>query len=169
VIGFRNAVRLGRRLGCGATLIVFSSLGHVAAAATAAPAAAAPAPLYRAGDLVVSSVRSSPTPPIASVGAVYFSITNNGRKADRLMAVSSPIAGKAEIHESRLVQGTVEMRPVAWVDCPPGATVKIEPGGLHVMLLGLTHPLAAGMQFPLLLRFRDAGSLTVQAVVDARQ
>jgi copper(I)-binding protein len=37
------------------------------------------------------------------------------------------------------------------------------------MLLGLTHPLAAGMQFPLLLRFRDAGSLTVQVVVDVRQ
>jgi copper(I)-binding protein len=152
-------VRLGKGFGYGAALIL--SLSLVAAHARASE--------YRTGDLVVSDVRSSPTPPVASVGAVYFSITNTGRKADRLMAISSPIAGNAEIHESRLVKGIVEMRPVASVECPPGATVKIEPGGLHVMLLGLTHPLAAGMQFPLLLRFRDAGSLTVQVVVDARQ
>ena len=157
--GFPNAARLRKGLGYGAALMFSLALASVSA----------PAADYRAGDLVVSEVRSSPTPPVASVGAVYFSITNAGRKADRLMAISSPIAGKAEIHESRVVQGTVEMRPVAWVECPPGATVKIEPGGLHVMLLGLTHPLAAGMQFPLLLQFRDAGSLTVQAVVDARQ
>jgi periplasmic copper chaperone A len=156
-------------LGYGAALILLSSLVNDPAPATAAPAMAAPSADYRTGDLVVSDVRSSPTPPVASVGAVYFSIANAGLKADRLMAISSPIAGKAEIHESRLVNGSIEMRPVAWVECPPGATVKIEPGGLHVMLLGLTRPLAAGMQFPLMLRFRDAGSLTVQVVVDARQ
>jgi copper(I)-binding protein len=152
-------VRLGKGWGYGAALILSLSFVHVSA--TAAD--------YRTGDLVVSDVRSSPTPPVASVGAVYFSITNAGRKADRLMAISTPIAGTAEIHESRVVKGIVEMRPVASVECPPGATVKIEPGGLHVMLMGLTHPLAAGTQFPLLLRFRDAGSLTVQVVVDARQ
>jgi copper(I)-binding protein len=47
--------------------------------------------------------------------------------------------------------------------------VRIEPGGIHVMLLGLTHPLGAGTTFPLSLRFRDAGSLTVQVAVEARQ
>jgi copper(I)-binding protein len=57
------------------------------------------------------------------------------------------------------------MRPVESIECPPGVTVKIEPGGLHVMLLGLTHPLVAGTKFPLTLRFRDAGSMTVQVVV----
>jgi periplasmic copper chaperone A len=157
VTGFLNAVRLGKGWGYGAALILSLSLVYLPA----------PAADYRIGDLVVSDVRSSPTPPVASVGAVYFSITNAGRKADRLMAISSPIAGKAEIHESRLVKGMIEMRPVASVECPPGATVKIQPGGLHVMLLGLTHPLAAGTQFPLLLHFRDAGNLTVQVVVAA--
>ena len=124
---------------------------------------------YKAGDLAITDPWSRPTPPIASVGAVYFSITNAGRKADRLLAIGSPIARQAEIHESRVVNGTVEMRPVEWIECPPGATVRIEPGGLHVMLLGLTHPLAAGTTFPLSLRFRDAGSVTVQVAVKARQ
>jgi periplasmic copper chaperone A len=124
---------------------------------------------YKAGNLAITDPWSRPTPPIASVGAVYFSITNAGRKADRLLAISSPIARQAEIHESRAVNGTVEMRAVESIECPPGATVRIEPGGLHVMLLGLTHPLAAGTTFPLSLRFRDAGSVTVQVAVASRQ
>jgi copper(I)-binding protein len=124
---------------------------------------------YKAGNLAIRDPWSRPTPPIASVGAVYFSITNAGRKADSLLAISSPVARQAEIHESRMVNGTVEMRPVESIECPPGATVRIEPGGLHVMLLGLTRPLAAGTTFPLSLRFRDAGNVTVQVTVGARQ
>jgi copper(I)-binding protein len=115
--------------------------------------------------MVVAQPWSRPTPPVATVGVAYFSMTNVGRKADHLIAVSSPIARKVEIHESRTVQGMVQMRAVTSVECPPGATVKIEPGGLHIMLLDLTHPLAAGTEFPLSLRFHDAGVLTVQVRV----
>jgi copper(I)-binding protein len=135
-----------------------------------APAQAPPAAAdYRAGDMVVAQPWSRPTPPVATVGVAYFSMTNVGRKADSLLAISSPIARKVEIHESRTVQGMVQMRPVTSVECPPGATVKIEPGGLHVMLLDLNRPLAAGGEFPLSLRFRDAGVLTVQVRVGAPQ
>ena len=124
---------------------------------------------YRAGDLVVAQPWSRPTPPAATVGVVYFSITNVGGKADRLVSISSPIARKVEIHESRTVQGIVQMRAVEWVDCPPGVTVKVEPGGLHIMLLDLSGPLTAGQEFPLSLRFRDAGIVTVQVHVGARE
>jgi copper(I)-binding protein len=135
-----------------------------------APAQAPPqAADYRAGDMVVAQPWSRPTPPVATVGVAYFSMTNVGGKADSLIAVSSPIARKVEIHESRTVQGMVQMRAVTAVECPPGATVKIEPGGLHVMLLDLSRPLAAGTEFPLSLRFRDAGVLTVQVRVGAAE
>jgi periplasmic copper chaperone A len=124
---------------------------------------------YRAGTLVVSQPWSPPTPPVASVGAVYFSITNGGPKADQLLSVDTPIARVVEIHESREVQGSIRMREVPSVECPPGATVKIAPGGLHVMLLGLTRPLTAGMTFPASLHFRDAGVINVQVQVAARE
>jgi copper(I)-binding protein len=124
---------------------------------------------YRAGDMVVVRPWSRPTPPVATVGVAYFSMTNVGSKADSLIAISSPIARKVEIHESRTVQGIVQMRAVSSVECPPGATLKIEPGGLHVMLLDLTRPLAAGSEFPLSLRFRNAGVVTVQVQVGARE
>ena len=122
---------------------------------------------FQAGHLQVSAVRSPPTPPTASVGAVYLSITNGGTKPDRLLALSSPIAVKVEIHRSIMAQGVMQMREVEALDCPPGVTVKIEPGALHIMLLGLTQPLAAGSSFPLSLRFRDAGVLVVQVPVKA--
>jgi periplasmic copper chaperone A len=124
---------------------------------------------YRTANLIASDPWSRPTPPAATVGAVYLSVTNTGRTADRLIGISSPIARTVEIHESRTVQGIMQMRAVSSVECPPGAAVKIEPGGLHVMLVGLMHPLTAGMQFPLSLRFRDAGVLTVQVTVSDRE
>jgi periplasmic copper chaperone A len=122
---------------------------------------------YRAGDLIVSQPWARPTPPSATVGAVYFSVTNGGAKADRLLSISSPMARSVEIHESRSVQGMVQMRAIPSLDCPAGAAVKIEPGALHVMLLGLKGPLTPGMEFPLSLRFRDAGVVTVRVSVNA--
>jgi copper(I)-binding protein len=98
---------------------------------------------------------------------VYFWISNQGSRPDRLLALTSDAASAVELHESRSVQGVVEMRQVSAVDCPPGVTVKSEPGGLHVMLVGLVRPLVAGTMFTLKLQFRDAGSLTLQVPVKA--
>jgi copper(I)-binding protein len=133
------------------------------------PARAVALPDSRAGNLQVTEVWSRPTPPTASVGVVYLSITNAGKQADRLLDVGSSIAGKVEIHETRNVKGAMQMRAVTYVDCPPGTTVKIEPGGLHLMLIGLTRPLVAGTVFALTLQFRDAGALTLQVPVEARE
>jgi copper(I)-binding protein len=119
----------------------------------------------RLGNLIITEARARPTPPGISVGAVYFSITNAGSKADRLLSVSTPVAGRVELHESRNMHGVVEMREVTSVECPPGATVRATPGGLHVMLLGLAAPLAAGTEFNVSLQFRDAGVLTLKVPV----
>ncbi len=115
----------------------------------------------------MGEVHSTPTPPVASVGAVYLWVTNHGLQADRLIAVESPIAATVEIHRTTLEKGTMQMRQVTFLDCPPGVTVKIEPGTLHVMLIGLKHPLVAGSTFPLSLKFRDAGMLAAQVSVQA--
>jgi copper(I)-binding protein len=121
------------------------------------------------GRLTVTQAWSRPTPPAATVGAVYFSINNLGSKADLLLAVSSPIAARVELHESRNVRGVLEMRELTSVPCPAGASVVSEPGGLHVMLIGLNRPLIAGTAFALSLRFRDAGTLTLQIPVLTRE
>jgi copper(I)-binding protein len=122
-------------------------------------------PEARTSELAVSQAWSRPTPPTATVAAVYFSINNRGSKADQLVALSSPIAAKVVMHESRNEQGVLKMRELSSLPCPAGATVVSEPGGLHVMLIGLNRPLAAGMVFPVSLKFRDAGNLTLQVAV----
>ena len=120
---------------------------------------------FRIGNLIITEARARPTPPGISVGAVYFSITNAGSKADHLVSVSTPVAGRVELHESRNMRGVVEMREVTSVECPPGTTVRAAPGGLHVMLLGLAAPLAAGTEINVSLQFRDAGILTLKVPV----
>jgi copper(I)-binding protein len=152
-------VRHKINLVCAAPLLMLSFMAQ-----SAAPTADA-----RIGKLTVSQAWARPTPPAASVAAVYFSITNSGSHADRLEAVSSAIAAKVELHENRNAQGIIEMREVTAVDCPAGATVRSEPGGLHVMLIGLNRPLTTGTAFSLALRFRDAGALTLQVAVENRE
>jgi len=137
------------------------------AAANAQAQANAPAQerLFQAGLIQVGDVHAAPTPPVAGVAAVYLSITNHGAKADSLMSLASPIAEKVEIHSSTTTQGVMQMRRVEALECPPGVTVKVQPGGMHIMLINLKHPLVAGSTFPLSLKFRDAGMLVVQVSV----
>jgi copper(I)-binding protein len=127
----------------------------------------AQAAVYQLGHIQVSRLRAPPPPPTADVAAVYLWIINDGNKADSLVAVSSPIAAKAEIHSSAMTQGVMQMRPVEAVDLPVGVPVKIEPGTLHIMLRGLKQSLRPGSAFPLTLQFRDAGMLLVQVPVEA--
>ncbi len=129
----------------------------------------APAPLYRAGHIEVSRLHATPTPPTASVAAVYLWITNSGTTEDRLVKVSSPIAARADVHATSMTQGIMQMRQMQTVEVPAGAPLKLEPGGLHIMLQGLKEPLRAGSAFPLTLEFRDAGMLTVQVPVEAME
>jgi copper(I)-binding protein len=136
----------------------------IAAACIAIPAGAAtawPAP----ADLQITDALARPTPPAATVGVVYFSITNRGSQDDQLLSLSTTVADGVEMHETHSVQGMMQMRQVTQVNCPAGASVKAQAGGLHIMLLGLKHPLVEGEQFELLLRFRDAGSLRVPVMV----
>ena|SRR5215475_12511927 len=108
-----------------------------------------------------------PAPPTLKVGAAYLSIVNGG-KPDRLLSADTVAADRVEFHETRSVNGLMQMRQVPYVDCPAGST-KAAPGGLHIMLLGLKQPLAPGTHFPLILHFRDAGQIAVSVAVEARE
>jgi len=103
------------------------------------------------------------------MGVAYLAITNHGKSPDSLIAASSPAAARVEIHESRIVDGVARMRPLTQVAIAAGATVKIEPGGIHLMLVDLKSPLTAGKPVPLTLEFRGAGRITVNLSVESPQ
>ena len=92
-------------------------------------------------------------------------LKNEGKTADRLLSAASPAAAKVELHAHINDNGVMRMREVNAIDLAPDATVKLAPGGLHVMLLGLTEPLKKGKAVPLTLTFEKAGSVTVEVAV----
>jgi hypothetical protein len=96
----------------------------------------------------------------ATTGAAYLSVTA-GEQADRLTAVSTPVAQTAQVHQSTSEGGIMRMRAVPALDIPAGKTVKLSPGGYHIMMFGLHHPLKAGESFPLTLTFAHAAPVTV--------
>jgi copper(I)-binding protein len=100
-------------------------------------------------------------------GAAYMTLRNAGPVPDRLLAASTPVARTVELHTHIREGEVMRMRPVDDIPLPPGETVRLRPGGLHVMLIGLTEPLRQGTMVPLTLRFERAGETTVQLEVQA--
>jgi copper(I)-binding protein len=98
-------------------------------------------------------------------GAAYFMLMNHGNTADRLMSLTTPVAGKAEIHREEVTNGVMRMRPTGPLLLEPGEMITLKPGGFHVMLLDLKEPLKAGGHFPLTLTFEKAGEMTLEATV----
>ncbi|MFZ5792403.1 MAG: copper chaperone PCu(A)C [Pseudomonadota bacterium] len=139
----------------------------LAAGLALALAAAAAAHEFKIADLEIDHPWARATVAAAKNGAVFLVIKNEGRTADRLIAASSPVAEKAELHEMAMDNDVMKMRMVEAVDLPAGQSVALEPGGFHVMLMGLKKPLEESRTFPVTLTFEKAGNVTVTAVVEA--
>ncbi len=97
-------------------------------------------------------------------GVVYLTIVDHGA-ADRLTGVSSPVAQRAQLHESFSEAGVSKMRPVPSLELDQGKPVVLAPGGYHIMLMDLKRPLNQGDTFPVTLTFANAGQVTVQVAV----
>lgn len=69
----------------------------------------------------------------------------------RLVGVASPVAGVAEIHEMKMVDGVMKMNAIPALDLPAGQPVELKPGGYHLMLMGLKQQLKGGETLPLTL------------------
>jgi len=98
--------------------------------------------------------------------AAYMRIETTAAEPDRLVGGSTPVAGRVELHTHVMEGGIAKMRPVAAIEVAPGAPAVLAPGGLHVMLVGLTRPLEEGTTVPLTLRFETAGEVTFDVPVE---
>lgn len=115
-------------------------------------------------------------------GAAYVTVENTTDRVEKLLSVSvaSSVARTAEIHETTTVSGgpsstsmatgapdMMSMREVSSIQIPAGATLRMEPGGYHIMLVDLAAPLVAGQEFTLNLGFMNAGVVSVPVKVRA--
>lgn len=97
-----------------------------------------------------------------SMGAFYFTVTNNGDEADTLVKIESDIADIIEIHNVEMDDGVMQMVPMHdGVEIAAGESVVLEPGGYHVMLIGITESLLDGEDFTATVHFENAGEVEI--------
>jgi copper(I)-binding protein len=123
---------------------------------------------YDVGSMHISQPWARATPKGASSAAGYMTITNKGSTADRVSCVSSDAAAQCQIHSMTMDGGVMKMRPVeGGLEIKPGETVTLQPGGFHMMLVDLKHPLEAGQDVKATLKFDKAGTVEVDYPIAA--
>jgi len=108
-------------------------------------------------------------PPGQPNSAAFMSLTNKGETDHVLVAAESNVSKVAELHTHSMEGGMMKMRPVEKIDLPAGETVKLQPGGLHIMLIGLTRQLSPGEDVEITLIFEDGSRASLQAPVKTVQ
>lgn len=121
---------------------------------------------FKLGALEIGHPWARETPPSAKTGAGYLTVRNTGSEPDRLIAIEMPEAEKVQMHQSINEKGVAKMRPVTAIDIPANAETPLQPGGYHLMLIGLKEALAEGMRFPGTLTFEKAGKIDVEFAVE---
>ena len=120
---------------------------------------------YELGKLTIGHPWSSITRGGLKTAAVYVTFVNEGSKGDKLLKVSSPIAAGAMVHANIKDGEVMRMRAVDGLEIPAGQTVELKPGGMHIMLEGIDHPLKDGEMFPLTLTLANEGEVHVEVMV----
>jgi len=104
------------------------------------------------------------TAPRQKVGGAYVTLTSP--VDDRLIGASSPVAGRAEVHEMTMDGAVMRMREqTAGIALPAGEPVALAPGGYHIMLVDLQKPLVAGQVIAVQLRFQHAPPMDLEVKV----
>ena len=121
---------------------------------------------YSLGDITINHPWARATPPKAMNAGVFMQLTSQG--GDQLIAASTTVAEKTEVHEMKIVDGVMKMRPLAaGLALMPNQSLKLAPGSFHIMLFGIKGALKENDTFPLTLTFTKAGKITVDVKVQA--
>jgi copper(I)-binding protein len=124
-------------------------------------------PTFAFAEMMVHDPYARAASPAARSGAAFMEIINAGDSDDRLIAASSDVAERVELH-THIMENDV-MRMVHMEEGFPvaaGETILLERGGMHVMFLGLTRSLEQGDEVEVTLTFEGAGDITVTIPVD---
>ena len=116
-------------------------------------------------ELAVDNAWARATPPGFAKGAVYLDIRNDGRRSDTLVGVHTDRAGRAELHRTIEEGGNSRMVHTPRVRVPADSSVTFEPGGRHVMMMGIDEALTEGERFTVELEAETAGTLRVDVEV----
>lgn len=117
-------------------------------------------------DVVVEGAWARASIGTSRPGAAYMTIRNSGEAPVTLIGLATPLAMMPEIHETQTnAEGVSSMSPAGEITIAPNASVALEPGGLHAMLMRLREPMMEGGSFPLALRFADGSEVSVEVPI----
>jgi len=122
---------------------------------------------YKQGDIEIGHVWTRATAAGMTTAAIYFPLLNTGSAPDKLIGATSDLAGKIEIHQDLNENGISKMRKLDMLPLDPNIPVALSPGGTHLMAFGVKQQLKQGEKFPLTLQFEKAGTIKVDAVIEA--
>jgi hypothetical protein len=115
--------------------------------------------------ITVSDAYARAVPPGQPNSAAFMQLTNTGAQDRALVSATSDAAEVVELHTHKLEDGMMRMRQIARIDLPAGETVTLQPGGLHLMLIGLIDSLKPGDEITLSLGFDDGSRQTLDLPV----
>jgi len=120
---------------------------------------------YADDNIVIKDAWVREVPPGTSVSAVYMTIENKG-PSDKLVAISSEVSKAAELHTSKVDEnGVATMELIKVLDIPSDSTIELEPGGMHLMLIGLKESLVGKKAVNVKLVFDKSGVVTIEVPV----
>ena len=121
---------------------------------------------YKVGAIDIGHPYARATAPGQPHGGAYLRIENHGGD-DKLVSVHAAVSQSVQLHEMKMEGDVMRMREVDMVPVPAGKAVMLQPGGMHIMLIGLKAPLKVGDSFPMTLKFEKAGEVKVDVKVQA--
>ncbi len=107
-------------------------------------------------------------PPTSKVSAAYMEIENKGDSKDMLIWAKSSVSKITQLHKTINKNGVMKMVRVKYMLIKPKQTFVLKPGGYHIMLIDLKHPLKKGEKVTLWLKFKYSGMKKVIAPVEDR-
>src|SRR5215218_1816495 len=123
---------------------------------------------YKAGALTISHPWIRATPKGAAVAGGFLTVTNTGATPDRLVGGSVTGASRAEVHATSTEGGVARMAPVeGGIEIKPGETVKLAPGGYHLMVMDLKGSFVDGELVEGTLQFQNAGRVPIEFEVQS--
>ena len=134
-----------------------------------ASAAFAATTVARTGDLEISDAWIAAPPRGAPTAVAYLTIANRGAQPERLMGGSTPGVAAIAPHTTSMVGGVMRMRDLpGGLEIPAHGSVRLAPGGNHLMLTGLKRDFRPGQLVPVTLTFAHERPATLEVMVRDR-
>ncbi|MCB1750447.1 MAG: copper chaperone PCu(A)C [Gammaproteobacteria bacterium] len=118
-----------------------------------------------ADEVTVTDAYARAVPPGQPNSASFMLLSNASTTAHAVVAAESSVSKVSELHTHTMSEGMMKMRQVERIEIPASGMTRLEPGGLHVMLIGLNHDLQPGDEVAITLTFEDGSKRGITAPV----